>query len=42
MFMREFEGTYKFGTKRICIKVESGKILIRTGGGHLSIDEFID
>ena len=42
MFMRESEGTYQFGTKRITIKVENGKILIRTGGGYLSIDEFID
>ena len=42
MFMRESEGTYQFGSKRINIKVEAGKIKIRTGGGYLGIDEFID
>ena len=42
MFMRESEGTYTFGSKRITIKVENNKLLIRTGGGYLNIDEFID
>ena len=42
MFMRESEGTYVFGSKRIAIKVENNKLLIRTGGGYLNIDEFID
>ena len=42
MFLRESSGVYTFGSKRINIKIESGKILIRVGGGYLSIDEFID
>ena len=42
MFMRESTGTYSFGSKRVNIKVEAGKIKIRTGGGYLGIDEFID
>merc|ERR1719216_187398 len=42
MFMRESEGIYQFGTKRISIKVEKDKINIRVGGGYLSIDEFLD
>lgn len=42
MFMRESEGVYQFGTKRIFIKVEHERINIRVGGGYLSIDEFID
>lgn len=42
MFMRESEGIYQFGTKKIYVRVEQGKIIIRVGGGYLSIDEFLD
>ena len=42
MFMRESEGVYHFGSKRINVRVEKGKILIRVGGGYLGIDEFLD
>lgn len=42
MFMRESEGVYQFGSKRVYVRCEKDKILIRTGGGFLSIDEFID
>ncbi len=42
MFMRESEGVYQFGTKRVGIKVDKDKINIRVGGGFLSIDEFLD
>jgi hypothetical protein len=42
MFMRESEGVYQFGSKRIAVKVEKDKINIRVGGGFLSIDEFLD
>ena len=42
MFMRESEGVYEFGSKRIAVKVERDKIQIKVGGGYLSIDEFID
>ena len=38
MFMRESEGVYQFGTKRLAIKVEKEGIKIRVGGGYLSID----
>ena len=42
MFLRESEGVYQFGQKRVYIKVEKGeKILVRVGGGYLSIEEFI-
>ena len=40
--MRETEGVYEFGSKRIMVKVERDKIQIKVGGGYLSIDEFID
>ena len=42
MFMRESEGVYHFGTRRVMVKVERGKIMIKVGGGYLSIDEFLD
>ena len=42
MFMRETEGVYQFGSKRINVSVERGRIKIRVGGGFLSIDEFLD
>lgn len=42
MFMRETEGVYEFGQKRVRVKVERGKILIQVGGGFLSIDQFLD
>lgn len=42
MFMRESEGIYQFGTKKIYVRVDQDKINIRVGGGYLSIDEFLD
>ena len=43
MFLRETEGVYKFGTKRIHIKIEKGdNIFCRVGGGYMHIDNFID
>jgi chromosome segregation ATPase len=42
MFMRESEGVYQFGTKRVIVRVDMDRINIRVGGGFLSIDEFLD
>ena len=42
MFMRESEGVYQFGSKRVYVRVDKDKINIRVGGGYLSIDEFLD
>lgn len=42
MFLRESQGVYQFGSRRIAVKVERDKINIRVGGGYLSIDEFLD
>lgn len=53
--MRECEGVYQFGSKKIYIKIEGDKILsnfclsnmdnnviiVRVGGGFLTIEEFI-
>jgi len=42
MFMRESTGVYEFGSKRVNVRIEQGKIKIRVGGGYLAIDEFLD
>ena len=42
MFLRESEGVYQFGSRRIAVRCEQDKINIRVGGGYLSIDEFLD
>jgi len=41
-FVREAEGVYKYGKKRVFMKIEGEHIIIRVGGGYLTIDEFID
>ena len=42
MFLRESEGVYRFGQKRVYIKAEQGgKIAVRVGGGFMAIDEFV-
>ena len=43
MFLRESEGVYRFGQKRVYIKVEKGdQIFVRVGGGFMYIEEFIN
>ena len=42
MYLRESDGVYQFGQKRVYIKIEKGdKIMVRVGGGFMHIDEFI-
>ena len=42
MFLRESEGVYRFGQKRVYIKIEKGdQIFVRVGGGFMGIEEFI-
>jgi hypothetical protein len=49
--MKESEGVYHFGSRRVYVKVEKNKIvgkkllinsIVRVGGGYLSIEEFLD
>ena len=43
MFLRESEGVYQFGQKRVYIKIEHGdQPFIRVGGGYMHVREFID
>ena len=42
LFLRESEGVYQFGSKRVYVKVEKGdQILVRVGGGYMHIEDFI-
>lgn len=42
MFLRESEGVYRFGSKRVHVKVERGnQLFVRVGGGFMHIDQFI-
>ena len=42
MFLRESEGVYQFGKKRVYIKVEHGdQPYVRVGGGFLHARDFI-
>ena len=42
MFLRESEGVYQFGQRRVYIKVEKGNnLLVRVGGGFMHIQDFI-
>ena len=34
-------GFYMFGTKKIYAKIMNGRLVIRVGGGYMSIDEFM-
>lgn len=42
MFVRLNPGIYQFGSKKICVNVEQGKINIRVGGGYMVIEEFLE
>ena len=35
------DGNYLFGTKKVFAKILNGKIIIKVGGGYMSIDEFM-
>lgn len=42
LFVRESEGVYQFGQKRVYVKIDKGdQIKVRVGGGFMHIDEFM-
>lgn len=42
LFLRESEGVYVFGQRRVYIKIEKGNnLLVRVGGGYMHIGDFI-
>ena len=40
-FIRQDGGNYLFGTKKVYLKIENGKLLVKVGGGFTSIEEFL-
>lgn len=43
LFLRESEGVYRFGQRRVHLKIEKGnQILVRVGGGFITAREFIE
>lgn len=43
MFLRESQGVYQFGQRKVSLKVEKGgQIFVRVGGGFLHVREFIN
>ena len=40
-FTRESAGVYLFGTRRVLVKFERGKLSVKVGGGFLPIEDFI-
>lgn len=41
-FIREDEGIYLFGSKRVFAKLDCGKVIIRIGGGFMPVEQFVD
>ena len=42
LFIRESEGTYRFGSKRVYLNVGHGdQVVVRVGGGFMKVEDFI-
>lgn len=41
-FEREAPGVYRYHRKKVFMKIENETIVIRVGGGFLTIDEFVE
>ena len=41
-FIREEPGIYKFGFRRVFVRLENGVLSIRVGGGYMLIEDFIE
>ena len=42
LFVREMPGHYQYFKKKVIMKVENGNLVIRVGGGFMSIEEFVE
>ena len=42
LFVREQAGVYSYFLKKVLMKVEENKIIIRVGGGYMSMEEFLE
>ena len=41
-FIRKDHGLYLYGTRKILIRLERNKLLVKVGGGFLNIEDFIE
>lgn len=41
-FVRESYGVYVYGSKRIMVSIERGKVIVKVGGGFLPIEVFLE
>lgn len=43
LFMREQEGVYRFGSKRVYVKIDKqNQVLVRVGGGYMPVQDFLE
>ena len=42
LFIREAEGIYTYCKKKVFMKCQDDRLIIRVGGGYMSLEEFID
>ena len=42
LFIREQEGVYTYCKRKVFMKNEHERLIIRVGGGYMSLEEFID
>lgn len=42
LFIREGEGIYTYCKKKVFMKCQDDRLIIRVGGGYMSLEEFID
>ena len=42
LFLRESEGVYSYCRRKVLMKSEEGRLIIRVGGGFMSLEHFLD
>ena len=43
LFLRESEGVYQFGSRKVYIKIgKNDQVFVRVGGGYMHVNEFIE
>ena len=40
-FYREHEGVYRYHSKKVILLIEEEKLIVRVGGGYMTIEEFV-
>ena len=42
IFLRESPGLYQFGSKQVLVKLMRDSLQIKSGGGYLPVEQFVD